>query len=259
MAIDFHAPRNADTYAKREAPEEWASTMIQIAEPEGARVADIGCGGGVYSRAWKALGAEAVEGVDFSQVMVATARKTSAGLDNICFRQGRAEETGLESGTFDIVFERALIHHLKDLMPAFHEAWRVLKPGGLFLIQHRTMEDVLQPASVEHLRGYFFKALPHLLQKEVSRRQDRDTVQSSLKAAGFEELACHALWETRKIYSCREALAEDLLNRTGRSLLHELDDTDLETLIAEVLSHAPQEGKIRERDRWTLFMARKPE
>lgn len=258
MAIDFHAEKNADTYAKRSASEEWAAAMGQLCVPEGARVADIGCGGGVYSRAWKELGADHVEGVDFSEVMVATARKKTADLSGIHFHQGSAEETGLTAASFDIVFERALIHHLPDLKPAFSEAFRILRPGGLLIVQHRTMDDVLQPATTEHLRGYFFKALPRLLEKEASRRPDKATVQAAMAGAGFESMACQALWETRKIYPDGNALEEDLRNRTGRSILHELDDNELDQLISEVLRHAPQSGGIRERDRWTVFTARKP-
>ncbi|MBD8890215.1 class I SAM-dependent methyltransferase [Roseibium litorale] len=258
MAIDFHAESNADTYAKRSAAAEWHSAMVGLLNPKGAQVADIGCGGGVYTRAWRELGAGHVEGVDFSEVMVATAGKKAADLTGVHFRKGSAEETGLEAAHFDVVFERALIHHLAALVPAFREAFRILRPGGLLIVQHRTMDDVLQPATTEHLRGYFFKALPRLLDKEMSRRPDGATVQAALAAAGFEETASQTLWETRKIYPDRQALADDLRNRTGRSILHELDDAELEQLISEVMLHAPGSGEIRERDRWTVFTARKP-
>ncbi|WP_344640396.1 class I SAM-dependent methyltransferase [Kitasatospora cystarginea] len=85
------------------------------------------------------------------------------------FRQGRAEETGLPDGSADIVFERALVHHLDDLPTAFREARRVLAPGGTLIVQDRTIEDVRRPGSADHLRGWFFEFFPGLLEPGVRR------------------------------------------------------------------------------------------
>jgi SAM-dependent methyltransferase len=42
-----------------------------------------------------------------------------------------AENLPFESGTFDVVFGHAVLHHIPDLERAFSEFRRVLKPGGL--------------------------------------------------------------------------------------------------------------------------------
>src|SRR3954469_19606826 len=42
-----------------------------------------------------------------------------------------AESLPFESGTFDVVFGHAVLHHIPDLERAFSEFRRVLKPGGL--------------------------------------------------------------------------------------------------------------------------------
>src|SRR5258708_38665058 len=121
MAIDFHSRRNRNTYRSREADAGWPDTIRRIVEPAGKRVADIGCGGGIYSLAWHEAGARDVVGVDFSAEMVSAAREQTAGLSGISFRQGDAVATGLPTAGADIVFERALIHHLPSYGPCFGE------------------------------------------------------------------------------------------------------------------------------------------
>src|SRR5260370_21769323 len=79
MAIDFHSKTNRSTYAGRLADAGWAGAIRHIVDPTGKRVADIGCGGGIYSRAWRELGAHEVLGVDFSEAMVAAAREQARG------------------------------------------------------------------------------------------------------------------------------------------------------------------------------------
>jgi SAM-dependent methyltransferase len=44
-----------------------------------------------------------------------------------------AENLPFDSGSFDIVFGHAVLHHIPDLDAAFREVLRVLKPGGRFV------------------------------------------------------------------------------------------------------------------------------
>src|SRR5262249_9808097 len=81
-----------------------------------------------------------------------------------------AVATGLPMASADIVFERALIHHLGDLKACFAEARRVLVPRGTLIVQDRTPADVDLPGSPEHLRGYFFERFPRLGDVERTRR-----------------------------------------------------------------------------------------
>ena len=255
MAIDFHATANRNTYATRQADDGWQAAMRRLVDPAGTRVADIGCGGGIYSRAWREIGAQAVTGVDFSQAMADTARERSAGLDGLSFRQGDAAATGLPAGGADIVFERALIHHLKTYGPCFAEAHRVLGKDGLLIVQDRTPDDVQVAGSTEHIRGYFFECFPRLLAVETGRRPTDATVRSALQANAFHDIESFTFWEVRKIHPDRQALRQDLAARTGRSILHELDDNELDRLIAHIDGQMPADGPIVEKDRWTVWSA----
>jgi ubiquinone/menaquinone biosynthesis C-methylase UbiE len=252
--IDFHSEANRGTYARRDADIGWADAMAAIVDPAGKRVADIGCGGGIYSQAWRRLGASDVVGVDFSAQMVADARARTAGLSGLAFQQGDAAATGLAPASRDIVFERALIHHLGRYEPAFAEARRVLVPGGRLIVQDRTPADVGLPGSPDHLRGWFFERFPRLLAIEAGRRPTSEAVEKALQAVGFGAIRCRTLWEVRRTYATIEALERDLEARTGRSILHALDDGELHDLVAFIRERIGT-PPIVERDRWTVWSA----
>lgn len=255
MPIDFHSPQNRLSYAERTADRTWRDGMQSAVQAAGMRVVDVGCGGGIYARAWAELGAAQVTGVDSSAVMVDAARECCADLANVSFHQANALSTGLPDGLADLVFARALIHHLPDLSPFFHEARRMLVAGGVLLIQDRTPGDVLLPASTDHVRGYFFECFPQLVQVELERRKDVSDVSRTLVINGFMDVQSITLWETRRIYDSFAEFADDVRARTGRSLLHELSDGQLELLIDHMRTQLPADGLIVERDRWTVWRA----
>lgn len=257
MAIDFHATQNQHSYATRKADSSWQHAITALVNPRGKRVVDIGCGGGIYTQAWDDLGAQQVIGVDFSDAMIRTATANAQQRAHLQFYVAPADATGLATGSADIVFERALIHHLPNYHASFTEAYRLLDTGGQFVIQDRTPEDVQQPGSPTHLRGYFFDCFPRLLDVEAKRCPSTQHVQQALVAASFTQCQQHTLWEVRQRYDDFSPLAADLQQRTGRSILHELNDTELQQLIHHIGQHVGSTRPIVEMDRWTLWIATK--
>lgn len=260
MPIDFHAERNRHTYASRDAHESWMGMVQSLVDVKGSKVVDIACGGGIYSKVFADFGAAAVTGVDFSEEMVKGAREKCAGYQQVEFVVGDAQATGLESGAYDVVLQRALIHHLdvETMQRGFAEAARVLRSGGVLLVQNRTPEDCLLPGGKEHMRGYFFDRYPRLKDKEVKRRHASETVQAALCGAGFSAIEEIQFWEVRRYYSTLEELRQDLLSRTGRSLLHELSDAELQDLVTYITDQLTAAGVtegIVEQDRWTIWKA----
>lgn len=258
MAINFHAQENRYTYASRDAQPDWASAICSLVEPMGKRVVDVGCGGGIYSAAWADLDAKEVLGVDFSEQMVLAATEKNKARQNIHFQKGDALATGLSSNSADVVFERALIHHLNDYRACFNEAYRLLSKSGFYVIQDRTPDDIQIPGSSEHIRGYFFECFPKLLDFELGRRPKESDVSRLMKDSGFKNPRVVTLWETRRQYKNFQGLSKDLLARTGRSILHNLTDKELMQLVAFIGEKTPPEGQIIERDRWTIWCAEKP-
>ncbi|PLS14749.1 SAM-dependent methyltransferase [Bacillus sp. M6-12] len=255
MTIDFHSQDNRFTYSSRGADVSWINMLNSICDITGKKVLDIGCGGGIYSRALAEMGASFVTGLDFSEQLLSSAKENSRQYSNIHFQLGNALDTGLESEKFDVVLERAVVHHIKDLDTCFNEIYRVLKPNGVCLIQDRTPEDCLLEGSPTHIRGYFFEQYPQLINKEVSRRYSSAKVLQAFEEAGFKESKEYSLWETRKTYKALAELEADLLNRTGRSILHDLSDQQLEYLVSYIGEQLNTKDKIIEKDRWTIWKA----
>jgi len=257
VPIDFHDVANRSTYSGRAADVSWREAVGTLVDPAGAAVVDVGCGGGTYTRAWADLGAATVTGVDFSEPILAAARDAHGDVPGVTFRGGDAAATGLPDASADVVFERALIHHVPDLAAVAAEAFRILRPGGVLLIQDRTPEDVAQPGSDGHPRGWLFDVFPRLLEVENGRRPDADSVAAALTSAGFRNVTTTELWEVRRRYADREEYLAEIRSRTGRSILHELDDAELASLVEELRRRLP-EGPFVEQDRWTLWRAVAP-
>jgi SAM-dependent methyltransferase len=257
VAIDFHDAGNRQTYSGRPADESWRQAVTGLVQAAGADVVDIGCGGGTYTRAWHELGAATVTGVDFSEPILASARQEHGGLPGVGFRWGDATATGLGSGCADVVFERALIHHVPDLVPVASEAARLLRPGGVLLIQDRTPDDVAQPGSVIHPRGWLFEVFPRLAEIENARRPPLQAVTAALTSAGFDDITASPLWEVRRRYADRADYLAEIAQRTGRSILHDLTDGELAHLVDELERRLPA-GPLVEQDRWTLWRGVRP-
>lgn len=252
MPVDFHDPVNSGMYSGRDADASWDQAIIGALDPRGRDVIDVGCGGGIYSRAWLRLGARTVTGVDSSAPILDAARATAP--PGLRLHLGDASATGLPSGSADVVFTRALVHHVPDLTAVAVEAHRLSRPGGCSLVQDRTMDDVDQPGTAEHPRGWFFDVFPRLRDVEAARRPTSEGLRAALVAAGFSEPTVSTAWEVRRRYDDRETYLAEVTSRTGRSILHELNDDELHHLVAELRQRLPR-GPVLERDRWTLWCA----
>lgn len=257
MTIDFHDSRNQSSYASRTAEDKWIHYIQDYVDILGKRVLDLGCGGGIYSRVFAQSGAEQVIAMDYSAEMLKGTKAYCKDLDNITFIQGNALETNLSEGEIDVLLERALIHHITDLKSCFQEANRILKTNGKFIVQDRTPEDCSLPGSTTHIRGYFFEKYPKLIEKEVRRRYSSDQVVSTLNQTGFNLIRKIQIWETRKVYNEFDQLKLDLMNRTGRSILHELSDKELVDLVEFIEQNIGKLKQIKEEDRWTVWISEK--
>jgi len=257
VPIDFSDAANARAYSDRDADASWTEAVTALVAPVGAVVVDVGCGGGTYTRAWHDLGAARVIGVDASAPILAAAREAHGDLPGVQFVAGDAAATTLPGGSADIVSSRALVHHVPDRRPVVAEAVRLLRPGGRHLVQDRTPDDVAQPGSATNPRGWFSTVFPRLLDVEADRRPTAQAFAADLADGGLDEVTVTSLVEVRRRYPDREAYLAEIAARTGRSILHELDDAELAHLVAELRVRLP-EGPLVEQDRWTLWSARRP-
>ncbi len=101
----------------------------------GATVADVGCGPGAVTVAMaEVVGPSgSVVGADGDAGAVAAAEKliASVGVTNASVREGRADETGLEPGAFDVVVMRHVLAHNGGREQAIVDHLATLcRPGG---------------------------------------------------------------------------------------------------------------------------------
>lgn len=101
---------------------------------EGERVVDVGSGAGLDSViAAKAVGPSGhVMGVDMTPDMLDRARRSAAelGLDQLEFREGRAERLPVDAGWADLVISNGVLNLVPDKARAYRQIFRALRPGG---------------------------------------------------------------------------------------------------------------------------------
>lgn len=90
------------------------------------RLLDVGTGTGVVAAVARERGASVI-GIDFSDAMLAEARRTVHGVQ---FRAGSAASLPFEDEAFDAVVANCVLHHLAQPATALREARRVLVPQG---------------------------------------------------------------------------------------------------------------------------------
>jgi ubiquinone/menaquinone biosynthesis C-methylase UbiE len=110
--------------------------LIEIVNANGNEKAlDVATGGGHTANALAPL-VHHVVAFDLTQEMLVSAQKfiNGNGFHNVDFIKGDAENMPFPEESFDIVTCRIAPHHFPNIKNFVAEAYRVLKPGGQFLL-----------------------------------------------------------------------------------------------------------------------------
>jgi SAM-dependent methyltransferase len=165
---------------------------------DGDRVLDVGSGPGLVAAAAAERGAEVI-GVDFSEAMVAQARRRYPGLE---FQKAAGESLPFDGGTFDAVVGNFVLHHAAQPEQALREASRVLRSGG------RVGFTVWADLPKLEAFGLFFSAVEqHAGAAELPHRplfgiSDFDVLHGMLRTAGFRDSTVRELpiaWRTSSL------------------------------------------------------------
>jgi arsenite methyltransferase len=162
----------------------------------GEIVLDLGSGGGIdVLLSAKRVGQTGkAYGLDMTDEMLALANenKRKAGVDNVEFLKGEIEHIPLPDNSVDIVISNCVINLSADKDSVLREAFRVLKPGGRFVVS-----DVVTRGEI----------LPEIRQSVllwvgcVAGAMEESEYRSKLAAAGFEQIEL----EPTRIYRVEDA------------------------------------------------------
>lgn len=165
-------------------------SLIEI-RPED-RLLDIGCGSGVHMVRFLGRAAH-VAGIDYSEAMIALARRTLEESGHKNWELGTADAASLpfQSGSFDTVIAMGLLDYVPDVPAVLAECVRVLKPGG-----HVVLSIPKTPSLFSPLRTSFGNLAKRTLFNlpPIGNVQTRESLQGLLEQAGFELQMVRSIW-----------------------------------------------------------------
>lgn len=124
--------QNSSTYYSGPAKISCADAAHELAAVPYARLLDVGCGTGHLIALLAAQRPAAYFGLDLAENMLKIARKKQ--IPGAEFTLGTADHLPYPDAYFDVVTCIQSFHHYPYPDQAMQEAFRVLKPGGLYLL-----------------------------------------------------------------------------------------------------------------------------
>lgn len=128
-----------------------------IALDEGAAVADIGSGTGLYALMFAEsvgpAGRVYAEDIEPRFLDLINQRAEDSGIDNITAVLGRENDVTLPESAVDVVFIADTYHYFSDREAVMKSVYRALKPGGsLIVIDYDLKPGEERPADKSHVR-----------------------------------------------------------------------------------------------------------
>jgi tRNA (cmo5U34)-methyltransferase len=172
---------------------EGESVLLEHVPRNARRILDLGTGDGrllalFHTDRQEMLGV----GLDFSELMLGTARKRFADDERIELVKHDLAEPLPPLGHFDAVVSSMAIHHLEHerKRSLYGEVFDLLEPGGVFA----NFEHVASPTHRLHLA--FFAAIDEPLENEdpSDRLLDVETQLGWLRELGFDDVDCYWKW-----------------------------------------------------------------
>jgi ubiquinone/menaquinone biosynthesis C-methylase UbiE len=156
---------------------DWGISHLPVMSP--LQIAELGCGGGRNAgELSKRYPLSKVVAIDYSEVSVAKAteynrEKIASG--KIIVQQGDVSNLNLPADSFDLATAFETIYFWPGLEKCFAQVYRILSPGGLFMIVNES--DGTDEASLKYEKMI-----------EGMKCHTVEKITSALLAAGFEDV-----------------------------------------------------------------------
>lgn len=175
--------RQADTFSASAAIADATLTqrfITALGDAAQGSVLDVACGPGILSAAI-AKTARDIVAFDLTPQMLKKAeqRCSDAGLTNVTFREGTAAELPFANDTFDAVVTRLSVHHFDRPGRVMSEIFRVLRPGGSFVVADVISSEVPAESELQN-------AIEILRDPSHVRMLPGSELTSLVKEAGFD-------------------------------------------------------------------------
>jgi len=165
---------------------------------EGELCLDIGCGRGndVLMLAQIVGDHGKVYGIDITPEMIEKAKKTAEKLNihNVEFINSSIEKLPFEDNFFDLIISNCTINHIKNKQQMWNEIYRVLKPGGRFVIS-----DIYAYEKIDEI----YSSNPELVAECWAGAVTKDEYMKHIMNAGFMKVE---LLEESKPYTKGKAI-----------------------------------------------------
>lgn len=180
-------------HARRLYPHVAHEVCAAVAGIEVPRLLDLGCGtGALAARVLDELPVARLECIDLSPRMVETARAQLGTRADV--RLGDAERLPFRDSSFDAVWCNDSFHHYPDPERAAFQAWRVLAPGGTFVIG-----EAWQPAPARAIMNAW---MPHSREGDVRIYSEAEL--RRILGAWFSSVTWHRVGTTACIAVARK-------------------------------------------------------
>lgn len=113
--------------------EPWLLDVLPFKSYSGKKVLEIGCGQGIDLLSFGINGAECHANETTEKHAVIASNRFIKQRIKLVLSKESATKMPWQNSEFDLVYSMGVFHHIPDSEKAFSEAFRVLKPGGVFI------------------------------------------------------------------------------------------------------------------------------
>lgn len=202
-------PENYDRYLAPLLFDPYADDLVaRLPVRDGMRVLEVACGTGIVTRRLvdKLAGRGTIVASDLNEAMFAHARTRLPGRGDATWRHADGTSLPFESRSFDVVVCQFGVMFFSDKAAGAREAFRVLRPGGLYMF---SVWDALEHNPVPRLThetiASFFSTDPPRFYTVPFSYHDVTVIAALLRDAGFEAVRVERVAKEGKSASAADA------------------------------------------------------